>query len=200
MADEVKPEAPAPDVSPTGAPLVSPRLAPYFAAAAAICTVVAGASKIPGLHMPDEVFGYAALLALIFGTLLGTTPGLRSKAPMLLLVLSLGMSCSSATPLIISGETLKEAQIEYHTAVDLMQQSMDAGIITKEQFHTWRVFSDYFAASYDLAVQSWQLARQVDDAVREQRLLVDIQDLLDKLRHITAPIVVMFALSRDGGS
>lgn len=78
MADP-KPDD-SPEVSPTGKPLVSPKLAPYFAAGCAVCTVVAGGSQIPGLNLSPSVFGYATLLALIFATLLGTTPGIRGKS------------------------------------------------------------------------------------------------------------------------
>jgi hypothetical protein len=70
-----EPQPPAP-VSPTGTPVVSSKLVPYFSAGLIVSGALAGASQLD-LGLPHQVFAWATLTAIVFAGLLGTTPGAR---------------------------------------------------------------------------------------------------------------------------
>lgn len=166
--DPVQTPQPAQAVSPTGQALVSAKLAPFFASAAAVCAVVAGAAKIPGLHLPDEVFAYATLLTLIFTTLLGTTPGLRKVVPMLLLVLSVGLgapSCATTAAGVVnvsvtSTKALGQLFLTTATAIDA---AYDAKLISEPQYAPWRDFSLRFQAAFAIADKTLEAAAETND-------------------------------------
>jgi hypothetical protein len=166
MPDEVKPEAPAP-VSPTGQPLISPKLAPYLFAATTLCAIVAGASQLD-LGLPPRVFGWAMIGATFFGAMLAATPGFRKTAPMALLVLSLGLgSCAHAptTPLIVSGEVLDGAGITFEAVAAGMQSLSDAHELTRERVLAWNDFLERWRAGYHSAAKAWRAARGADGGV-----------------------------------
>lgn len=70
------PHADAPVTSPTGQPMLSPKLAPYLFVLVTLCGCLAGASQLD-LGLPPKVFGWAVLGGMFFGSLLAATPGFR---------------------------------------------------------------------------------------------------------------------------
>lgn len=72
-------------------------------------------------------------------------------------------SCAGVDPIIVSGQSLKVAKAEYHATVQLMDQALALGLVTDEQFHKWRLFSDYFEVAFERAVELWDLASKAAD-------------------------------------
>lgn len=185
--DPAQTPQPAQAVSPTGQALVSAKLAPFFASAAAVCAVVAGAAKIPGLHLPDEVFAYATLLALIFGTLLGTTPGLRKVVPMLLLVLSVGLvapSCAHAQPasaITVTGDVLDGAGITFEAVLAGMKSASDAHALSATQVEAWNDFLARWRAGYHLTAKAWRDAKAKADGTGAEQAEAALGSLLGEL-------------------
>jgi hypothetical protein len=189
-----------PDVSPTGKPLVSPKLAPYFAAGAAVCAVIAGASQIPGLHLPPEVFGYATLLALIFGTLLGTTPGIRGKVPLVLLVLGIGLgsSCAHAqapSVLQVTGETLDAAGALFEATLAGMESANQQHLLTQAQLDGWNGFVARWTEGYRVSAEAWKAAAAKGDEPAEQQAAAALGSLMGELGVFSA----MLAKPKPGG-
>lgn len=85
-------QTPAAPVSPTGQPLVPPRLVPY--GLALLAAIGAVALSAPELGLGDRVQRILELVALVLGTVLGVaSPGLRRAAkPLAVLALVVGLS------------------------------------------------------------------------------------------------------------
>lgn len=78
-------------------------------------------------------------------------------------------SCATTTPLITTGEAIHTAAVEYHEVVGLMDAALKAHLITDEQFHEWRLFSDHFEVSLEWAQKIWESARKQHDDIMQQQ-------------------------------
>lgn len=186
-------------VSPTGAPLVSARLAPYFAAAAAVCAVVAGASKIPGLHLPDAVFGYATLLSIIFGVLLGTTPGMRKTLPMVLLVLGVGLSsCAHEQAILVTSDSIVAAGVTYEAVAAVMSSLHRSHGVTETQYASWYSFALRYKASFKTARLLYDSAAEGGDVSTQQTAANIIAGFIGELGTFEALIAQV--AHPDGGA
>lgn len=130
-------------------------MTPYFLLVSALAGVVAGASKIPGLHFPDAVFGYATLIAALSAALAGATPGLRKMAPALFLALGLGFGatsltgCRTTTPAaVIAADTGVSIEATFEAVRGMVLSLRASGAISDAQFAAWGSFEARFKAGF----------------------------------------------------
>lgn len=195
------PAAAPPAISPTGAPVVSSKLTPWFLTLAAICGVLAGASKIPGLNLPEAVFGYATLGAALFAALAGATPGLRSTGAMLLLCLVIGLfSCAHVDPLIATGTAIDSAAhlaASVSTAMDLAVQEHR---ISPDTYAKWGSFLAVFKPTWDLLQAEWGDAKATQNAAEAQKIEGALATLVAKLGEFEALLLLEQPAAVDGGA
>lgn len=184
MADEPKTETP----KPGHGGWVPKKKTPLWVALS--LSIVA--STVPVLAMPE--FNWRVALAAVlsgFSVGLASYYGIMSAGPraMVLLLCAIGLaaSCSAVDPVLVTGESLKTAKTEYHATVQLMDQALATGLVTKEQYHQWRVFSDYFAVAFEHAVQLYAAAVEAVDANTRLRAGAIADDLYKRLLTFTPP-------------
>jgi hypothetical protein len=179
---------------------VSSKLAPYFALAAALCAALAGCSKIPGLHLPDEVFGFATLGAVLFTAMLGTTPGIRKIAPLVLLCVGLAFSaCVHADPVIDVGVALDTAAPLAAATSKAMDAAVKSHRISPAAYAKWGAYLKDFQIGYDVAVAQWKAAKATANEPAEQKVGAALAAMVAQLGEFSA-LVLPGAQPTDGGA
>lgn len=90
--------------------------------------------------------------------------------PVLLIVALLMSGCAAWTSakttadrtkaLLAFGETLDAAGNTFVSVGKIYNSSLDAGLVTPENYAKWAAFAKTFQPAYPQAVQAWRLARQ----------------------------------------
>jgi len=205
MTDEAKsPEAPvqtsAPPASPTGTPYVPTKLVPYIGMLFVAATAVAGASQIPALHLPPEVFGYAMLVSIVLGGLLGVSPGLRKTVPLVLLCVALSASCAHSEPLVVTGDSIEAAGKTFEATEAVMVSLRQSRGITEDQWRTWYAFAMRFRPSLHAARLLYDAAVETDGGVPSGRQAAQniVNDLIAELGTYAA--LIEQVVRPDGGA
>lgn len=186
-----------PPASPTGQPMLSPRLAPYLFVLVTLCGCLAGASQLD-LGLSPKVFGWAVLGGMFFGSLLAATPGFRKAAPMVLLVLSLGFSsCSHTPPLVITARSIAALDETFVGTANMMEAALDAHHVTAEQYAQWRDFGLRYQASEELALKLYDAAAAAHDTSTQGQAAAVLASFETELATYTA--LVFQAVHPDGG-
>lgn len=213
MADDsnLPPAVPAqpPQVSPTGAPVVSPKLVPWFWSGLIISGAVAGASQLD-LGLPHQVFGWATLMAIIFAGLLGTTPGARKLVVLLvaglvnligtgLVAMLIGMalvsSCSAAQRLegsVVAVETLSDT---FRATGELMESGHKSGVVSDDAWSKWSAFAKRFNLIFPAAGQLLKNAVDASSPSDADNATASLSSLRAELHGFEAMVAVPF----DGG-
>jgi hypothetical protein len=113
----------------------------------------------------------AAHVALAVGVFLGlASPGARKAAPLVLLVLSLGLSgCAGAKGFLVSGQTLDEAGAQFELAAPVVAHACEAKSLPVETCRGWRDFARKFQVLYRPSANAWHAAAVLNDAALERR-------------------------------
>jgi hypothetical protein len=181
MVDELKPE-----VKPGHGGWVPKKKTPLWAALA--MSVIA--SVVPVLAMPEFNWRVAAAAVLSgFSVGLAGYFGMASAGPRNVALALFGvlmLSSCSADPAIVTGLSLKTAKITYHATVKSMDLALQQGLITPEQYHRFRVFSDYFDVAFEKAAGIFAAALVALDKNNEMRAGAIMDDLLKQLEAFNA--------------
>jgi hypothetical protein len=119
------------------------------------------------------------------------------------LPLALVLSCATAKqPLIVSGQSLHLASLEFDATATEMAKLLDEGRITPEQYRPWLTFEREFKRDYPLAWDAWEEALRLSDAVKRQSAIDTITQLVaDLARFYVAAMTTHQAASHaDGGT
>lgn len=108
-------------------------------------------------------------------------------------------ACSSASPAVVSGESLRVVGDQFVTTANLMDQALDAHAITAEQYAGWRAFGQKFQVSYPLAVQAWKTARATNDAVLEGKIAGVVTTLVTELAEFYSLVMAQMQAMKDAG-
>lgn len=113
--------------------------------------------------------------------------------------LALIFSCTSLTPYVVTGESLKSLGAQFVAASALWDQALDTGVITHEQYQAWKDFIPKFQGAYRPAVDLWDTARKVNDAVLEKKAADVIAALAVELLALYETVQKLSASRIDAG-
>lgn len=190
---------PTPPTSPTGQAVVPQwvtRVALLlFGIAGGIAAAPAAGIDIS--FLPPVVPKACALIAFLAAFVGLAGPGARKAAPVVLLVLTLGLSsCAHApTPLQVTGESLDAAAITFEATAAGMATAYQRHAVTLEQARAWNDFLPKFKASYHVACALWRTARATKDEPLERQAAAILSEMLGKL----STFAVLLA-APDGGA
>ena len=111
--------------------------------------------------------------------------------PMLLIVALVVTGCASWTSsktqadrtkaLLAFGETLDASGNSFVGVGKIYNASLDAGLLTPEQYRKWAGFATQFKPAYEKAVQAWKLARTANNLNSMEAVQTQIGPMLAEL-------------------
>lgn len=129
----------------------------------------------------------AMLVAIVSCAALGITPGLRKAAPVLLLVLSLGLSgCANLNAFIVSGESIDQLGADYDDLAPVMVDACKAKKLELQLCRDWHAFSTRFKKLYRPTGNAWGAAADANDALTKGDIGGAIARLAGELARFTA--------------
>ncbi len=101
-----------------------------------------------------------------------------------------GIQCTAHDRFVATGDSLALLGQQFAATAAMMDQGLDRGAVSVEQYRAWRDFGEKFKPSYSLAVELWKIARRAQDAKLEAQaaevlaqLSIDLARFYDAVAH-----------------